>query len=479
MATKPTVSTEWANDGAALKAQPDGAQQNFGWSTSDNTINGTPVKPNLQNQNGWQNNVHQWFNYFEEITDPILDIPLDAAFDLEVVNSIMAPFIGRHKNVLARTVEIFVDTTDDFGARKGVFDPLSNKYHFSPVFLVGGGNTRGVYDFTTNTFSIPANFVGGTSFYQSADTGQYVPAALTGDAHPDQGPFIIWGTNNTGAKYAYSSLFDDALEEETITGDIPTGFLEPVGYSPNNRRVYFMPFDQALTANLTTFYLDLDTGDFVSVANGNLAGYTYRNGSYDPTNDRIYLIPSIALANPTVWHYIDCATGLLVSYAGPDVYNGGTNNGYTGGTLDPINNRIFMSPDNQEPDEWHYIDLDTGTVVAYAVTVLGSAPETFVTAGAPCFSPVTGRLYFPPANFPGERDFSYYIDCNVSTPVLTTFDIEQDGRSRLEVRGQLTYIPNSGIMVNGTITTNNSWKVIREANVSDSPASISSNPQYN
>jgi hypothetical protein len=68
--TKPTVSTEWANDGAALVAQPDGAQRDFGWSTSDNTINGTPVKPNLQNQNGWQNNVHLWFNYFEQLLTP-------------------------------------------------------------------------------------------------------------------------------------------------------------------------------------------------------------------------------------------------------------------------------------------------------------------------------------------------------------------------------------------------------------------------
>ncbi len=67
MATKPTVSTEWAIDAAALKEQPDGAQRDFGWSTSDNTINGTPVKPNLQNQNAWQSNVHDWFQYFDEV----------------------------------------------------------------------------------------------------------------------------------------------------------------------------------------------------------------------------------------------------------------------------------------------------------------------------------------------------------------------------------------------------------------------------
>ncbi len=57
---KPTVSTEWAQDAAALKLVPTSAQRQFGWSTSDNTVSGNPVKPNLQNQNGWQNNVHQW-----------------------------------------------------------------------------------------------------------------------------------------------------------------------------------------------------------------------------------------------------------------------------------------------------------------------------------------------------------------------------------------------------------------------------------
>jgi hypothetical protein len=479
MATKPTETTDWATDGAALKTVPTSNQKTHGWSTSDDTVSGVPVRPNLQNQNGWQNTVHDWNQYFQLVTDGFADIPFDSALNLEEVKNIMAPFIFKHKDALARTVDMFVDTTDNFGAKKGVFDPLNNRYYFTPLFLVGGGSDRAVYDFTTNSLSIPNNFVGGTSFYESSDAGQYVPASLTGDAHPNQGPFIIWGTNNDGTSYTYSSLYDNALEQVFISGDVPTGFLEPVGYSPSNRRVYFMPFDQALTANLTTFYLDLDTGDFVSVANVNLAGYTYRNGSYDPTNDRIYLIPGIALTNPTVWHYIDCSTGLLVSYTGPNVYNGGTNNGYTGGTLDPINNRIFMSPDNQEADEWHYIDLDTGSVIAYAVTVLGSSPETFVTSGAPCFSPVTGRMYFPVGNFPAVSDFSYYIDCNVSTPVLTTFDIEQSGRSRLIVLGQMTYIPNSGMMVDARIASNNIWTVIRESNVGDSPASITSNPQYN
>ncbi|TDI74589.1 MAG: hypothetical protein E2O82_03660 [Betaproteobacteria bacterium] len=69
MAIKPTTSTEWASDSEALAIQPSEAQREFGWSTSDNTVSGVPVKPNLQNQNAWQKNVHDWLDYIEETTD--------------------------------------------------------------------------------------------------------------------------------------------------------------------------------------------------------------------------------------------------------------------------------------------------------------------------------------------------------------------------------------------------------------------------
>lgn len=72
---KPTKSTEWATDGAALKADPDAGQISYGWSTSDNTLNGTPVKPNLQQQNGWQNAVYQWIDWMDgQLPDGELEI---------------------------------------------------------------------------------------------------------------------------------------------------------------------------------------------------------------------------------------------------------------------------------------------------------------------------------------------------------------------------------------------------------------------
>ncbi len=62
---KPTKSTEWATDGAALKADPDSRQISYGWSFSGNTLSGTPTKPNLQQQNGWQNAVYRWIDWMD------------------------------------------------------------------------------------------------------------------------------------------------------------------------------------------------------------------------------------------------------------------------------------------------------------------------------------------------------------------------------------------------------------------------------
>jgi len=71
MPTKPTVSTDWAKSGSALKLQPSGTQQTRGWDTDDGTTDGVPEKPTLQHQNGWQSNVNDWCDYFTAKTDDL------------------------------------------------------------------------------------------------------------------------------------------------------------------------------------------------------------------------------------------------------------------------------------------------------------------------------------------------------------------------------------------------------------------------
>lgn len=80
--SKPVVSTEWASDNAALKQDTNSGQKAFGWSTSDNTINGDPVKPDLNSQNGWQWAVYQWVEWLNR-TSPIFVAAADSdAHDL-------------------------------------------------------------------------------------------------------------------------------------------------------------------------------------------------------------------------------------------------------------------------------------------------------------------------------------------------------------------------------------------------------------
>ena len=61
---KPTESTEWAS-ASTLKTDPDPTKKSFGWSTSDNTLTGIFEKPNLNQQNAWQDNVDQWKNWID------------------------------------------------------------------------------------------------------------------------------------------------------------------------------------------------------------------------------------------------------------------------------------------------------------------------------------------------------------------------------------------------------------------------------
>jgi hypothetical protein len=71
MATKPTISVKWADGASALKINTSIKQQDWGWTTSNNTISGTPEKPILQYENGWRYAVWQWVKYLDEKTTEI------------------------------------------------------------------------------------------------------------------------------------------------------------------------------------------------------------------------------------------------------------------------------------------------------------------------------------------------------------------------------------------------------------------------
>lgn len=134
---------------------------------------------------------------------------------------------------------------------------------------------------------------------------------------------------------------------------------------------------------------DFGIGSYKHGATINYTDGAYTGAVYSPCNNRIYLIPN-AQSSETNWHYIDCESGQVVAYThGASVVK----YAYFGGAYSPLQNRIYMSPFAQgDQTNWHYIDCTTGAVVAY------TAPLHQV-ANAYCgavYAPIQNKIYFVP-----------------------------------------------------------------------------------
>ena len=138
----------------------------------------------------------------------------------------------------------------------------------------------------------------------------------------------------------------------------------------------------------------------------------YQGGIYSPTQNRIYLVPG-AQAAQTNWHYIDCNTGTVVAYASG---SGAVAGAYRGGIYSPTQNRIYFAPYSQaNQTNWHYIDCNgTGSVVTYAS---GSGCVTNAYSGG-TYSPTQNRIYFAPYSQATSSQANWhYIDCATGNAV--------------------------------------------------------------
>ena len=102
----------------------------------------------------------------------------------------------------------------------------------------------------------------------------------------------------------------------------------------------------------------------VSYASGaTTVGYGYFGGVLSPVQNRIYFVPYSQLGtDPNGWHYLDCSTGSVVSYASGATTVSGA---YMGGVLSPLQNRIYFVPRSQlgtDPNGWHYVSGGDGRV---------------------------------------------------------------------------------------------------------------------
>lgn len=140
----------------------------------------------------------------------------------------------------------------------------------------------------------------------------------------------------------------------------------------------------------------------------------YAGGAYSPTQNRIYLSPIFALNPPTnLWDYIDCETGQMIKYTNNSGQPLFSNQAYAGGAYSSKHNRIYFLPRSQSAAGWwHYIDCNTGDVVAYPTPVL--IPFAYA-GGIYCVD--LDRIYLSPSEQSVLSNRWHYIDCSNNTVV--------------------------------------------------------------
>jgi hypothetical protein len=158
-------------------------------------------------------------------------------------------------------------------------------------------------------------------------------------------------------------------------------------------------------------------------------------GVYSPTQNRIYLVP-YGQSSSTTWHYINCETGSIVAYTGILL----ASLAYAGGVYSPTQNRIYFIPHVQSSSTtWHYIDCNTGNVVGYTAPSLISMAYF-----GGVYSPIQNRIYMTPHE---QSIFStwHYIDCNTGNVVgytaLSLISVAYRGGVYSPTQNRIYFVP--------------------------------------
>jgi hypothetical protein len=168
-----------------------------------------------------------------------------------------------------------------------------------------------------------------------------------------------------------------------------------------------MPNAQATSANW--HYIDTNTGSVVAYSStcavAPSSATAYQGGALSLTTNRIYLAPYGQASQPN-WHYINLDTGSVVSYA-----HGRTDivtNAYLSGVTTSDDKIVLVPFAQSNQDNWHYID-PTGVVSAYD-------PSSGAAAGANGYAggvaAADGRIYFIPNDQSNLTNW-HYVQTNV------------------------------------------------------------------
>ena len=181
-------------------------------------------------------------------------------------------------------------------------------------------------------------------------------------------------------------------------------------FVPILNRIYLAPYYQ-LKKYYSWHYYCCKSHAFVmyeSEVIENCKVVLYKGAIYSQKQNKVFFCPS-GLYGESSWHYVDCASGEVVAYPHHSETSIISAAAYSGGVYDPVNDRIFLVPNQQASHPfWHFIDCATCRVLSYSSnSSFPAVPGAFGSGG---FSTITNRIYLAPCK---ETSYArwYYIDC--------------------------------------------------------------------
>lgn len=347
----------------------------------------------------------------------------------------------RLKTKISRTKARFFSHPFTFqaGAYRGaVYSPSQNRVYFVPY----GQSLQTkwhYYDCKTGTLveythgaTVVADAYGGGVYDVSANRIIFIPEGQRTQANWH---YIDCTTGNVVA-YARGG----SMEADTrFSGGI---------ISPKTNRLYFVPSSVGVVSNW--HYLNLSTMVLTSYANtvgAELETRSYSGGVYCPTQDRIYFSPLYQFSG-LKWHFIDCATGAIVSY---DRFAGISGGSTSAMTFIPSENKIYMLV----PDTAYFYKIDCGVSVPVITQHASGSVKLAVGAfSGIAYSPISNRIYMAAGN---AVDFTEYLDLETQTMGMVAFT-----GSTLPSSSTCVYSPTEGAIVMAPVSSNISYAVLVE-----------------
>lgn len=315
------------------------------------------------------------------------------------------------------------DRASLYGYWGGVFDYVHHRVYFIPWFQSNQPKWHYV-DTDTNTVVAYANAPGHVATVYGYNSGLFDSQTGKVWLHPDNQsnrPHYHAIDTNTNAVFEYGNA---CVSDIVSNGYDAWG--EPVAFDPVTRRMYLVPYWQAMQSYW--HYIDLDTATVVAyenpAANRPSSQYAYGQAIVDSSSRRVYFVPGNDQSNEQKWHYVNIDTNTLVAYENV-CYNEIEQYGYYGsGTFDPIKRRIYLKPDyNYNQTRWHYIDTVASNVCGYDVnpSEIGDwYPYDGITV-----DPTNGDAVFALSQ-QGIKDKLHYFDADTDT--LATYDNVTENR---------------------------------------------------